>query len=173
MDVLGYLLLAAGMLIGVAIIPLGLPGAALILACILVYALMTDFNGGISVWLFVFLCIVTVVAETADNWLTALGARRYGASRAAMWLSFLGGLVGAIFLGSLAAFVLGPLGPVAGGIIGAFLSVVAYEYYRRRDLRESLRAGWGTFLGRMAGIALKLVLAIAMIVAVILSITAS
>ncbi|PYS01456.1 MAG: hypothetical protein DMG12_15480 [Acidobacteria bacterium] len=37
-------------------------------------------------------------------------------------------------------------------------------------MREALQAGWGTFLGRMAGMVLKLVISIAMITAVALAI---
>jgi uncharacterized protein YqgC (DUF456 family) len=169
MDILGETLLLLGMLLGLAIIPFGLPGAAVILVCVFIYALATDFNA-ISVPFFILLCVVAVVAETADNWLTAIGARRYGASTAAMWLSFPGALLGAIVIGSPLVVMLGPLGPVAGGILGAFASVVFYEYYRRKAWPEALRAGWGAFLGRMAGMMLKLIIAIAMIVAVLFAV---
>jgi uncharacterized protein YqgC (DUF456 family) len=69
-------------------------------------------------------------------------------------------------IGGPAAFIFGPLGPIAGGFIGAFAAVVAYELYSRKSLNEALRAGWGSFIGRAAGIVLKLVISIAMIIAV-------
>jgi uncharacterized protein YqgC (DUF456 family) len=119
---------------------------------------------------FVVLCVFTLLAETADNWLTAIGARRFGASSGSMWLSLLGGLAGAIIIGGPLALVVGPLGPVAGAFAGAFLIVFLSERARGKNTREALRAGWGTFLGRMAGIVLKFVIAIAMIVAVAASI---
>jgi uncharacterized protein YqgC (DUF456 family) len=43
---------------------------------------------------------------------------------------------------------------------------VAYELYLGRSTREAVRAGWASFLGRMAGIVLKLIIAVAMITAV-------
>jgi len=158
--------LFVGMLVGLLTIPFGFPGTFIILGSILVYAIVTDFGGAIGIPFFIFLCVLTLIAETADNWLTALGAQRYGASRGSMWLSFLGGLLGAILIGAPAALILGPLGPVAGGFIGAFLAVVGYELYIGRSRQEALRAGWGSFVGRMAGIVLKLVIAVAMIIAV-------
>ena len=167
---LAYFLLFFGMLAGVATIPFGLPGVGIILLCIFVYALLTDFNAAVGIPFFVVLCVLTIVAETADNWLTALGAGRYGASTASMWLSFLGGLLGAILIGGPLAVVLGPLGPVAGGFAGAFLIVVAYERTHGKDWHSALAAGWGTFVGRMAGIVLKLVIAVAMIIAVTVAI---
>src|SRR6185369_6687242 len=115
------ILLFLGMLVGLVAIPFGFPGTLIILGSILVYAIATHFSGAIGIPFFIFLCVLTLIAETADNWLTALGAQRFGASRGSIWLSFLGGLLGAILIGGPAAVVLGPLGPVAGGFIGAFL----------------------------------------------------
>jgi uncharacterized protein YqgC (DUF456 family) len=170
MDFLSHLLLFTGMLVGVVLIPFGLPGAAVVLLAVFVYALATDFSAEIGMGFFIILCVLTVIAETADNWLTAVGARRYGASRSSMWLSFLGGLAGAVIIGGPLAFVFGPLGPVAGGFAGAFAVVFVNEYYKRGDAQDALRAAWGTFLGRMAGIVLKLVIAVAMIIAVAVAI---
>lgn len=163
---MAILLLFLGMLVGFATIPFGIPGTFIILGSIFVYAFATDFSAGVSLPFFIFLCVLTLVAETADNWLTAIGAKRYGASTGSLWLTVLGGLLGAILIGGPAAILLGPLGPIAGGFIGAFAAVVAYELYAGKSRREALRAGWGSFLGRMAGIVLKLVIAIAMIIAV-------
>jgi uncharacterized protein len=164
------LLLFVGMLAGLVSILFGLPGAAIILACILVYALFTGFSGGIGVALFIALSVLTLVAETADNWLTAVGAKRYGASTGSMWLSFFGGLVGAIIVGGPLSLVFGPLGPVAGGFAGAFAVVVLYEYNIHHDWQEAFRAGWGTVLGRMAGMVLKVIIAIAMIITVAIAV---
>ena len=160
------ILLFLGMFVGLLTIPFGIPGTFIILGSILVYALATDFSAAISVPFFIFLCVLTVIAETADNWLTAAGARRYGGSRSSMWLSVVGGLLGAIVLGGPAAMILGPLGPVAGGLLGAFCAVVGYELHAGKSRNEAFRAGWGSFLGRLAGIGLKLVIAVAMITAV-------
>ena len=164
------LLLFLGMIVGLVTIPFGFPGTLIILASILVYVIATDFKEAVGARFFILLCFMTLVAETADNWLSALGARHYGASTGSVWLSFFGGLIGAILIGGPAAFIFGPLGPVAGGFIGAFLAVVAYELYRQKNMREALRAGWGSFIGRMAGIVLKVVISVAMIIAVALSV---
>jgi uncharacterized protein len=167
---LAYVLLFGGMIFGLVAIPFGLPGTIIILFCVLIYGLSTQFHGGVGVPFFVFLCVLTLLAETADHWLGAIGARRFGASTASVWLSFLGGLVGAIMIGGPLAAVFGPLGPVLGGFLGAFAAVVAYELYRRKNVRDALRAGWGTFLGRMAGMVLKLVISVAMVIAVAVAI---
>jgi len=155
------------MIFGIVSIPFGFPGTIIILAAVFVYALSTHFAAGIGVTFFVILCVLTLVAETADNWLSAIGARRYGASRGSIWLSFIGGVAGAVLIGGPMSIVLGPLGPIGGGFVGAFGIVVAHEWYRRKDLNEALRAGWGTVLGRMAGMILKVVISVAMIISVV------
>jgi uncharacterized protein YqgC (DUF456 family) len=173
MEAIALILLIVGMLVGLAVIPFGLPGVVIILVSVLIYAILTGFNAGVGLFFLLFLGILTIFAETADNWLTALGARRFGASKGAMWLSLIGGLGGAIVIGAPAAVLLGPFGPIVGGFAGAFLIVFSYERFRGKETREALRAGWGTFLGRTAGILLKMVVAIAIVVAVVLSILLS
>jgi uncharacterized protein YqgC (DUF456 family) len=64
------------------------------------------------------------------------------------------------------AVVLSVVGPVIGAFLGAFLSVVLYERRQKQNWREALRAGWGTLLGRVAGIALKMTVAVGMVAAV-------
>jgi uncharacterized protein YqgC (DUF456 family) len=161
-----HILLFLGMILGLISIPFGFPGTVIILACVLIYGLVTHFAAGIGVAFFVFLCVLTVAAETADHWLGAVGAKHYGASKRSVWLSFLGGFIGAIFIGGPLAVLFGPLGPVVGGFAGAFAVVVLHELYLRKDVVQAFRAGWGTFVGRMAGMVLKFVVAIAIIVSV-------
>jgi uncharacterized protein YqgC (DUF456 family) len=165
-----HLFLFTGMLLGLISIPFGFPGTLVMLGCVLVYALLTHFAAGVSVAFLIFLCAMTLAAETADHWLSAIGAKRYGASSRSMWLSCIGGILGAVLIGAPLAVFFGPLGPVAGGLVGAFAIVVIHELYLRKNLAEALRAGWGTFLGRMAGMVLKLVISIAIIVAVAVAI---
>ena len=159
-------LLFIGMLLGLVSIPFGFPGTLIILGCVLIYALVTHFTGGVGIPFFVFLCILTLVAETADNWLSAVGTKRYGASTRSVWLSFIGGTLGAILVGGPLAVALGPVGPVVGGFFGAFAIVVAHELYLHGNFINALRAGWGALVGRMAGMVLKFVISIAMVMAV-------
>jgi uncharacterized protein YqgC (DUF456 family) len=167
MDFFIPLLLFTGMVIGLIMIPFGLPGVAVIFVCILIYVLATEFNAAIGMNFFLALCVLTVVAETADNWLMLLGAKRFGASTASVWLSLLGGVLGAVLFGPFLAFGLSLLGPFVGAFLGAFLVVVLYEYWKKRQWNEALHAGWGALLGRLAGIAFKMIIGVAMVVAVI------
>ena len=160
------LVLLIGMAAGLVIIPFGLPGIGVIFGSALFYALLTDFSSGISLNFILLLGAITVFGETADNWLMAAGAKRFGASTTAAWLSLLGGFLGALILGPMLAVVLNVIGPVVGAFLGAFISVVLYERRQKQNWREALRAGWGTLLGRVAGIALKMVVGVGMVAAV-------
>src|SRR5687767_1242848 len=159
------LLLFIGMVVGLAIIPFGLPGIGVIFGCALLHALATEFSA-ISLNLILVLGLLTILGETAENWLMAAGAKRFGASTTAAWLSLLGGFLGALILGPFLAVVLSVVGPVAGAFLGAFIAVVLYEQRQKQNWREALRAGWGTLLGRVAGIALKMVVGVCMAAAV-------
>ncbi|MBM3802499.1 MAG: DUF456 domain-containing protein [Acidimicrobiia bacterium] len=172
MDFAVNLLLFLGIAVGLVVIPFGLPGIGIIFGSALLYALVTQFQHGVSLTLILVLGAFTVLGETADNWLMAAGAKRFGASTAAAWLSLLGGFLGALILGPLLAVPLNVVGPVAGALSGAFISVVLYERRKKQNWPEALRAGWGTLLGRVAGIALKMVVGVGMAVAVIWSVLA-
>src|SRR5262249_13592092 len=140
MNDLSHVLLFAGMVLGLAIIPFGFPGTILIFISILIYAISTHFAAGVGVAFFVVLCVLTLIAETADNWLSAISTRHYGGSTGSMWLSFLGGLLGAVVLGGPLALIFGFLAPIVGGFAGAFLAVFLNEYRRQEDVRQALRA---------------------------------
>ena len=163
------LLLFIGVAVGLVIIPFGLPGIGVIFGSALLYALATQFDA-ISLNLILVLGVLTILGETADNWLMAAGAKRFGASTTAAWLSLLGGFLGALILGPFLAVALNVAGPVVGAFLGAFIAVVLYEHRKKQNWREALRAGWGTLLGRVAGIALKMVVGVGMAAAVVWSV---
>ena len=170
MEILGYMLLLSGMSAGLVMIPFGLPGVGFILLSTVIYSFATGFSGVVSFKLLIIFCALTLFAETADNWFMALGARKYGASRTAVWLSFVGAIWGSVLLGSLLALVIGVLGPFVGAFAGSFLTVFLYEYIQKKQAKEALRAGWGTVLGRTAGIILKMTIGVGMVLTVMIKI---
>lgn len=88
---------------------------------------------------------LALVASILDSFLSAIGARRYGASKWGILGSIAGIVVGLFFIP--------PWGMVLGAIGGAFLG----EVMAGKAAREALRAGWGVFLGNLMGVVLKLV----------------
>lgn len=93
--------------------------------------------------------ILVILVSALDYLVPIWGARYTGGSKYGVWGSTIGLIVGLFF------------GPV-GIIFGPFIGAVAGELLSGKNLKRSLKAGWGTFIGFMAGIIIKLVLCLAM-----------
>jgi uncharacterized protein len=143
---LAVLLVTAG-LVGL-VFPL-LPGPILLFAGLLLGAWIDHF-AYVGTGTLLALGIMTTLAYLCEILGTAVGAKRFGASRRAVIGAAVGGLAGLLFgfLGIL-------LGPFVGALIGE-LSV-------RRDLGTAARAGWGATVGIAIAAAGKLALGFAMI----------
>jgi uncharacterized protein len=140
------LLFAAG-LVG-SVVP-WLPGPPFVLAGAVVWALATDFDtlgwGRLAI-----LAALTALSVVLEFVTTAVGARRYGASRWGMLGAIVGALVGVFF---------GPVGLVVGCVAGA----VGAELIRGSELAASVRSGVGALVGLIAGLVADLVVCVTMI----------
>lgn len=97
-------------------------------------------NYDTALWIMLFFVIlVTVLDYVVPVW----GTRKWGGSKA--------GMIGAT-VGLIAGLFLGPLGIVLGPFAGAFIG----ELVSGKKEREALRAGWGSFLGFLLGVGMKL-----------------
>lgn len=146
--VIAVLFFAVGM-IG-TVLP-ALPGAPLIWLGMLVYGFMVKFNN--LPWTFFIgqglaVALIFLIDYLAGIW----GTRRYGGSRAAVWGSILGGVLG--------VFLLGPFGLIFGPFIGA----MAGELYQKSPLEKAFHVGVGTLIGFLGGTVLKLGIEVLMIV---------
>lgn len=157
MDTLYAVLLVAVLLGGLLAVPFGLPGTFVILIGAFLYALATEF-ADITWATLAFLVAAALLAEGAEALAGLAGARKYGSGKLGIAFSIVGGIAGAV----LGAPVFFGLGAVPGALAGAFAGAVLAELVQGRSSREAFRAGWGTFLGRLAGTAVKGALAVAM-----------
>lgn len=150
-----YLIAAVLVLVGLigTVLP-ALPGLPLVFVGMLVAAWAGGFEQ-VGIPMLVVLGILTIVSLVVDFWATALGAKRVGASRKA--------IIGAM-LGTFAGLFFGPIGLLLGPFIGA---LVGELLHRRRlgssDLGDAAKIGFGTWLGILFGIVLKLGLAFTML----------
>lgn len=88
--------------------------------------------------------IVMVVVQIMDYIIPAWGTKRTGGSKAGVWGSTIGLLVGLFF---------GPWGIVLGPFIGAVIA----ELLAGKNTADALRSGWGSLLGLLTGTILKLI----------------
>jgi uncharacterized protein YqgC (DUF456 family) len=149
-DALLWLLAAVLVVAGLAglILP-ALPGAPLLFAGLLVAAWVEDFGyvGGGTLAVLGALALLTYAVDFAAS---ALGAKRFGASKRAIVGAAIGALVG-IFFG------------LPGILLGPFVGAVVGELTGRRGPRDAARAGLGATVGLALGAAAKLALAFSML----------
>jgi len=159
MEIAGIAIFVILSIAGLILIIAGIPGTLFILAGSFIYALLTKF-ASLDWKMLAVLLLMSLFAETADNIMSMLGAKKAGASGAGSWSVLAGSIAGAV--------IGGMFFPVAGSLIGAFAggaaAPVIMEYLRRRNLQSAVKAGMGALAGRMGGILIKIFISIAMII---------
>lgn len=145
-----WVLSVALIVVGVAgtVLP-ALPGTALVLAGIVLGAWIDDFTR-VGWGVVAAVAVLAVIAWVLDYVAGLLGARKAGASRQA--------IVGAA-LGTLAGLFMGLVGVLFMPLVGAAIG----EWLARRDHEQAVKVGVATWLGILAGIVSKVVIAFMMI----------
>src|SRR5439155_17176247 len=141
-------------LVGLAMIPLGLPGLWVMAGGILAYGWLTDFRS-VGVVMIAIVLAIAFLGEIADNWLGFRFAKRYGGSSRSGWGALIGGLLGAGI-----GVPIPVLGSVIGSLLGSFAGAALFEYTYSRRAHVAVGAGWGAVLGRAAAAAAKIALAL-------------
>lgn len=145
------------MLLAVALVVVGvvgtvlpaLPGAPIVFLGLLLAAWVDHFEK-VGWFTLTVLAVLTVLTFVVDFMAASLGAKRVGASWAALAGAALGMIVGLFF--SIPGLILGPF---AGAVLG--------EYLARKDWAQARRVGLGTWIGMLIGIAGKLALIFTMV----------
>ncbi len=88
--------------------------------------------------------IIVLVVTALDYIVPAWGTKRYGGSKAGVWGSTIGLIIG---------LFMGPWGIVIGPFIGA----VVGELLTGKNTKDAIRSGWGSFIGLLAGTIIKLI----------------
>ncbi len=136
---LGIILLLTG-LVG-CVLPV-LPGPPISFAALLLlhFTRWAQFPGA-----FLWTCAgIAVGVSILDNWIPIWGTKKLGGSARGVWGAALGLLVGLFF---------GPLGVIAGPFIGALIG----ELSLHSDSNKALKAAFGSFIGMLTGVVLKLI----------------
>jgi len=126
-----------------------LPGTALILVGILLGAWIDDFTR-VGPLVLTVIGVLAVLAWVLDYVAGLMGAQKAGASRQALIGAALGTVLG-IFMGLVGVLFM----PLVGAAVG--------EYLARRDEKNALKVGVATWLGILAGLLAKVVIAFMMI----------
>ncbi|MFF3925753.1 DUF456 domain-containing protein [Paenibacillus lactis] len=152
MDVLGWIIVIVLFIIGMAgaIYPI-LPGVIAIYLALFVYGWFFTF-AHYDAWFWTIQTIILVVLFIADYAVNAWGVKKLGGSKASIWGSTIGLIIG--------PFVI----PAFGLIIGPFLGAFIGELLAGSGASKSMKVGLGSVLGLFSSIVVKVVLQLAMII---------
>ena len=153
---MNQLLLAAVLLLGLVMIPFGLPGTVVILAAAIGYSILV--KGSIGIFTLVCVGALLVLGEVIEWTLTAKYTKQYGGSRRASWGAIIGGMVGA-FMGVPVPIV----GSIIGAFAGAFVGAFAAELTGGSSGGTATRVATGALIGRAVAAAMKVGIGVAMI----------
>ena len=154
---LGIALFFAAQFVGIALIPVGIPGSFIqVLAAALLNVLTHGERMGWR-WVAVFLALA-LLAELINSFLGEWGIRKFGGTKHASWGALIGGILGGLFGGVFIPILL--VGSMLGSIVGTFAGALGGEMYRQRKLSTNMRVGFGAMLGLAVGVAAKLFIAL-------------
>lgn len=133
-----------------------IPSVLFIIGGFLLYGLIVSFEQlTVTFWAIQLLFVILLFgADTVANW---IGIKKFGGSKAGVWGSTIGLLIG--------PFVI----PVAGILLGPFLGAVLAELIvSRSGFKQAVKIGIGSLVGFLTSVAAKGVLMVVMIVIFIL-----
>jgi uncharacterized protein YqgC (DUF456 family) len=144
--ILSALLVGVGM--AGTVLPL-LPGVPLVFAGLVLAAWIGGFQQ-VGWPVLLLLGVLALLSLAVDTAAASLGAKRVGASRAAILGAALGTLIG-VFFG------------LPGLLVGPFAGAAAGQFLVRGDVADAGRAGFGAWIGFLLGSLAKLALAAIML----------
>ncbi len=93
-----------------------------------------------ALWILLFFVILVTIL---DYVVPIMGTKKYGGSKRGVWGATIGVVVGLFF---------GPLGIIIGPFLGAYIGEISTG---KKD-KDALRAAWGSLMGFLLGVGLKL-----------------
>lgn len=94
--------------------------------------------------------VVTTAVILLDYYVPIWGTKKLGGTKAGMWGATIGMIIGIFFL------------PPIGIILGPFIGAVIGELTKGIEFRTAMKAGFGSFLGFIAGVLMKTVISLIM-----------
>lgn len=164
MEGLALAILIIFSLVGFAAIFFTTFGTLIMLVGSVLYAILTNFSI-IGIRTLLLLLVFYLCGESLEYIFIVIGAKKFGASNAAVIGAIIGGILGAI----VGAGFFG-IGLILGTFVGIFLGAFLVELFVRKDLVKSFKSGAGGLVGRIGSIVAKVAIAFAMLAIIIFNI---
>ncbi|MFA5985824.1 MAG: DUF456 domain-containing protein [Parcubacteria group bacterium] len=126
-----------------------IPSLPVVWCGIFFYGVLTNFSE-VTITVVVITGALMIIGTVCDLFVGSFGAKKYGASWAGICGSFFGGMIGAIIFN------------IGGFIIGTFVGAFVGEFIFYKKTHAALKAGAGTIVGFLFGIAIKIFIAFVM-----------
>ncbi|MDA7026931.1 DUF456 domain-containing protein [Bacillus sp. CLL-7-23] len=152
MDILYWLLIFAMFIIAfIGLVYPIIPSVVFIIAGFILYGFLFSFEPFTYLfWMVEGIFIVALLV--ADHLANLFGVKRFGGSRAAIWGSTIGLLVGPFII------------PIVGIIVGPFIGAMLGELLiHKKDIKTAVKIGTGSLLGFISGVLAKSVIQVIMI----------
>ncbi len=153
LEILFFLVVFVLLTGGLILVVVNLPGAWAIWFAILLTAIVKGL-AEIPLWFVIVTFFGALIITLIDNFVIPIAAKKFGGGKWGMLGGILGAFVGFIFAN------------IPGLLLGPFLGAFILEYLvAKKKSEDAFKAGFGSFIGVVFSIALKVFLSISMIVA--------
>ncbi|MGB0774273.1 MAG: DUF456 domain-containing protein [Akkermansiaceae bacterium] len=129
-----------------------LPGHLILFFAAFAHWLMLREESGVEWWTFVVLGLLLAISQVLEFMSGAMGTRWFGGSRWGAAGALIGGIVGMFFM---------PFGLILGPLIGAMICEFAFA---KKEVRPATVSGVGSVLGTLAGLLIKIVVGVLMVI---------
>lgn len=159
MDIISWVLIIASFIIAfIGLVYPIIPSVLFIILGFIIYGLFNTFAE--LGWLFwaieILFVILLFVADSAAN---LIGVKKFGGTKAGMWGSTIGLLIGPFII------------PVVGILVGPFIGAVIGELLvTKSDTKQALKAGVGSLVGFLTSVVTKGIIQVIMIIIFIIAI---
>ncbi|MGB3259833.1 DUF456 domain-containing protein [Paenisporosarcina sp.] len=152
MEIVGWTLIIISFVIGfIGLVYPIIPSVIFIMGGFVLYGVFFSF-AELPWWFWLIQILFVILLFGADMMANAFGVKKYGGSKAGIWGSTIGLLIGPIVL------------PFAGIILGPFLgAIIAELLITRSSIKQAIKTGFGSVIGFLTSVITKGVVQIVMI----------
>lgn len=153
MDIIAWILIVVLFIVAfVGLVYPIIPSVLFLLGGFIVYGLFYSFSD-LPWWFWLIELLFVVLLFVADTISNIIGVKKFGGSKAGMWGSTIGLLIG--------PFVIPFAGIIAGPFIGAVIGELIVE---RSNLQQAIKVGVGSVIGFLTSVVTKGMIQVVMIV---------